>query len=203
LVSSALTAESDKIEWNFFDDLFRCLSYDIGSSLGANPAIPVYFSIGDFGPFDAVSPPPLINIALAQRTVVLVLLDSGFRKATSYWAEFFREMRKRSRNPDSDLLFIPMACTDDGQLRRDIQRIGLGTVAPVYARPGDDRCRQSKDAARYFRIWAMIVAIQTISRSLSSKQSVDVFISYARRDGEDVADRLRQAFVRYPTLTLL
>jgi TIR domain len=193
------TAQSGKVE-HFFDDLFRCLSYEIGSRHAADPAIPVYFSIGHFGP-DATSPPPLINIPLAQRTVVIVLLDSGFKRATSRWVEFFEEMRKRAQNSENDLLFIPMARTDDGQLRRDVQRLGLGTVAPVYARAGDDQYRQANDIRRHFRICAMISAIQAIRQNRERQQPIDVFISYAKRDGEDVPDRLRQAFAKYPGIS--
>jgi hypothetical protein len=110
-------------------------------------------------------------------------------------------MRRHSHDPANGLLFIPMARTDDGQLRSDIRRMGLGTAAPVYARPGDDR--QLKDVARYFRISAMIVAIQALSRNSGTRQPIDVFISYARRDGEEVADQLRQAFARYPGVTAI
>ena len=194
-----------KVEWSFLDDLFRCLSYDIGSPHAGNPAIPVYFSIGDFNSSGKASLPPLIKVSLTQRTVVLVLLDSGFRKATSKWTEFFNEMRKHSQSSNNQLMFIPMARTDDGQLGMDIRRLGLGAVAPIYLRTGDDRYRESKDARRFFRISAMIVAIQAICRNPESRQLLDVsiFISYAKRDGEDIANRLRQAFDEYPGICAL
>jgi len=192
------TTESGTVKWTFVDELFRCLSYDIGSSHAANPAIPVYFSIGEFGPDDASSPPPLIDIVRARRTIVFVLLDSGFRRATGRWTKFFGDMRRRAQESSNDLLFIPMARADDGQLRRDIQRLGLGTVAPVYAYMGDERFQQLNNAARFFRISAMIAAIQALCSSPGDKRSIDVFISYARRDGERVAHRLRDAVAVYP-----
>jgi hypothetical protein len=192
------TNESGTVEWTFFDELFRCFSYDIGSSRAANPAIPVYFSIGEFAPDDASSPPPLIDIARTRRTLVFVLLDSGFRKATDRWTRFFADMRRRAQDSSNELLFIPMARVDDGQLRRDILRLGLGTVAPVCAYLGDERCQQLNDAARFFRVSAMIAAIQALRSKPDGKQPIDVFISYARRDGESVAHRLRDAVAGYP-----
>jgi len=183
--------ESGTVEWAFFDELFRSLSYDIGNSHPPNPAIPVYFSIGDFGPDDA-SPPPLIDITSARRTLVFVLLDPGFRKASNRWKTFFGEMRRRAQESNNELLFVPMARADDGQLRRHIQQLGLGTASPVYPH------RQLDNVARFFRVNAMIAAIQALSSSSAGVRPIDLFISYARRDGEDAAYRLRDAVPRYP-----
>ncbi|CAN7218652.1 toll/interleukin-1 receptor domain-containing protein [Mesorhizobium sp. LjNodule214] len=192
------TTESGKVEWSFLEDLFRCLSYDIGSREAANPEVPVYFSIGRFGTSDEASQPPLIDCMLAQRILVLVLLEPEFRRGASQWVEFFNEQRKHAQKANKEILFVPMARADDGQLRRDIHRLGLGTIAPVYARSNDGQSQQTRDSTRYFRISAMIAAIQTLRQASAAKQSIDVFLSYAKRDGAYVPELLRQAFSKYP-----
>jgi hypothetical protein len=143
--------ESGKVQWNFSEDLFRCLSHEIGNPNASNPAIQVYFSIGDFASSGDTSPPPIIDVALAQRTIVFVLLDSGFRRSPDRWADFFKRMRANVKL-DDDLRFIPMARSDDGQLRKDIKRLGLGNRAPLYGHSGEplrlmDLVANNKEAA--------------------------------------------------------
>jgi hypothetical protein len=45
-----------------------------------------------------------------------VLLDAGFRKATDRWSGFFGDMRSRAQDSSNELVFIPIARSDDGQL---------------------------------------------------------------------------------------
>jgi len=184
--------EAGKVEWRFFDELFRCFSYDIGSPHAANPAIPVYFSIGDFGGDDQSSPPPLIDVARARSTIVFVLLDSGFRRATESWAGFFGKMRKRAQESSRTIRFIPMARANDGHLSRDLQRLGLGLIAPLYPQGHDKRQQQPNDVARFFRISAMVAAIQALCSDPKS-MPISLFISYTRRDGEQIAHQLSTA----------
>lgn len=193
------TSEEKKVVWSFFDDLFRSLSYDIGNPHAGNPAIPVYFSIGDFGSTDTKSLPPLIDVTRAKCAVVFVLLDSEFRKAPDEWNEFFNEMRERAKNSATDLRLLPIARSDDGNLRMDIQRLDLVPVAPVYAHRRHSRS-PIKDVARFFRINAMIMAIKAIRENSENKRPIEIFISYARRDGEDVANNLRREIDEYSGL---
>ncbi len=193
-----LKNDSGKVEWRFSDDIFRCLSYEIGNPHAGNPAIPVYFSIGDFDSADETSPPPpSIHIALATRVIVVVLLDSGFLRATSRWTDSFDKMRQRAQDAACELQFIPMTRTNDAQLPRTIMRLGLGTTSPVYLRAGDSRRQHLRDAASFFRISIMIAAIKGICGDDENETSIEIFISYARRDGEEVANQLRKAFDDY------
>lgn len=179
---------------NIAEQIYSCFNHDINAPLARGIGIPVYFR--SVSASEDVATPLPINLNEAHRSVVIVLINSGLgTPAKKDWQQYIRNLYAEIEESKGNHRMFPVSMTQPA--------LSAGILeAPNFIRYHDFEAGKQNE---HLLIWLthelgrfLGEPRQNAAHIEQSAPPVKIFISHAKRDGLELAEKVLNAVSATP-----